>query len=243
MRPFILRANMETGLSATQGIHLDGLLLAARERLEGVVDLDRPLDCLMLDRGVYRASMGIMVAPGLAGAAVQPVRRVWRFRVEDQQALSFFKAGPDSPLPERRLPTQNSKYRNSFRSQDVLTGVQSVVWQAVGEPDAVLALAREVKCLGASSVTGFGRVRSWEVEACDAPAAEAGWHAGGRALRNLPLDLAPEGAFDDNVVAFRDVQRARPPYWDEAGRVPCLVPTFDGLVMAPHRADEILRAA
>lgn len=243
MVPFNLHAYLATPFTARQPIHLDALLLAARDRREGQTDLSRPLDCLALDRGIYRASAGLMVASGIQGAAVMPIRRVWRFRVEDHQGLSFFRTAPDMPVDERRLKTTNSKYRNGFRRQELLTGIQSVAWQGLGDPDAVLELAKEIHCLGASSVSGFGQVREWRLERTDATLEAVGWHAGSRVLRNLPLELVPEGVVADGLNTVEDVQRVCPPYWDAGERVRCLVPAFGSLVVSADTADEYLLAA
>jgi CRISPR type IV-associated protein Csf3 len=243
MQVFNIRARLRTGITVSRPIHLDGLLLAAREQRENHLDMERPLDCITMDRGVYRASAAFMVAPGLQGAAIQPMYRTWRFRIEDTQVLSSFRATAASPRSERVLPTSNSKYRNGYRRQDVMTGIESLVWQCVGDPEAVLSLAREIHCIGAASNTGFGRVREWGIEPCEATEAEAGWFAGNRVLRSLPESHVPAGISIDRAHAVLDTQRAVPPYWDTSGRVRCWAPTLDSLIVDGDGADDILKAA
>lgn len=230
-------------MEASRPIHLDGLLLAARERRENVLDLSRPLDCVVVQDGVYRASAAFLVAPGLQGAASEPMYRTWRFQLEDTKTLMTFGATRASPASERKLKTANSKYRNGFRRHDLLTGIESLVWQCVGDPAAVLSLAREIRAIGQSAQTGYGEVRSWSLEACDAPDAEAGWVSGGRALRNLPERLIPAGCAVDPAHAPLGEQRAAPPYWDPTARERCWVPTLASLTGDEDLADVVMRGA
>ncbi len=243
MRAFNLRAALRTPIEISRPLHLDGLLLAARERRENLLDLSRPLDCVAMQEGVYRASAAFLVAPGIHGAAVEPMHRTWRFRLDDTQSLMTFSATRGSPASERRLKTANSKYRNGFRRHDVLTGIESLLWQCVGDPGAVLSLAREILAVGQSAQTGYGEVRAWTLEACDVPDAEAAWVSGGRALRNLPERLVPDGCRVDGEHASVDERRAAPPYWDRTGRERCWVPTLSSLTGDADMADEVMRGA
>jgi len=243
MRAFNLRATLQTPVEIARPLHLDGLLLAARERRENLLDLSRPLECVAMEDGVYRASAGFLVAQGLFGVAVDPMYRTWRFRNEDFGTLSTFAVNKDMPAAERRLGTANSKYRNGFRRHDVLTGVASVVWQCVGDPEAVLALARHIRGIGQSATTGYGRVRDWSLEACDVPDAEAAWVSGGRVLRNLPARMLPPGTTVDPLHASLDVQRPAPPYWDREGREECWIPTLSSLTGDVDTLDEVMRGS
>lgn len=234
MSAFVLFASLLTPLAVTRAIHLDGLLLAARERAEGVLDLSRPLECVAMDRGVYRASAGILLCPDLLGNAPTTVNRTWRFRTETREGLAYFRlhdeAGKPLPTKERQLPVANSPWKPHFAEKELHSAVSTVAWQFVGDAHAVLRLARAIDNIGPSQNQGFGRVRSWSIEVSDADPDAAGWYAGDRVLRNLPVELAPRHLLNGGTGFSRGRDRVAPPYWDPNDRRDCLVPVPRGLV-------------
>ena len=234
MSAYVLFAHMQTALGVTRAIHLDGLLLAARERREGVVDLARPLDCIAVEGGVYRASAGLLLCHDPHGNVPLKVTRTWRFRTEHHGTLSQFRLreADGSPVARdlRTLPLKNTPFRPHFVDKELHSAVGTVAWQFVGDPDAVVRLAREIHCLGPSRNQGYGRVQRWSVEACDADPVAAGWWAGDRVLRNLPVALAPARLRRSGPAFVLGRDRVAPPYWDPGDRVDCLVPIPRALV-------------
>jgi hypothetical protein len=240
--PFILTARLQTQLAVTRPIHIDGVLLAARERLHGEVDR-APLDCVAADEGVYRASAGLMVASGLTGASIGSQTRVFGIKL-DGVDMNFIDCGDETPESERR-PTKNKACQQKYRSQQIIDGIQSVSWTLLGDPDAVLGLTRAVFCIGGSANTGMGKVLSWEVEEAASDPEAAGWFAGGMPIRNLPAETVRRrlGAIHFPTTSLIH-DRCTPPYWDAAApRTLTVAPRLAAMIVSTSRADELLQAA
>jgi hypothetical protein len=233
--PFVLFAHLHTQLAVTKAMHLDGMLLAARERAEGVLDLDRPLDCVAVEGGVYRASAGLLLCHEMLGNTPSKVVRTARFRTETRETLSYFRLHDADGKPvhrkERTLPESNSPWKPHFAEKLLHSAVATVAWQFVGDPHKVLRLARHLDCIGPSSNQGYGRVRRWSVEPCEAEPDAAGWYAGDRILRNLPVALAPERLRKGGPGSMMAKERVAPPYWDPNDKLDCLSPIPRALVV------------
>lgn len=222
--PFLLIANMRGPLSITGPLHLDGLLLAAREKRCGVEHRDDPFPLIAVRDGVYQASAGFLVQSGLAGARKDYVERVRRLNIRSQDG-QMFQYNTHGPAKERVIDAM-SPFRATLAEEPFYANVAQVVFQALGDRDAVLELVSdEIASLGKMHRTGWGAVDDFETEDCDADPAYCGLAAHDQPLRNLPLPLARSLGLDCSQ-AFHG--RTRPPYMRR---------TDDELIVGPSMAD------
>jgi len=227
MEAFILRATLSTPVSFRSHPHLDALLMAAREKAMGPETVGQPLPLAERD-GLWQASQAFAV-----GAVAHP----------DQTDLVRPKTvkGPKLGLGdlhwEKSLGNDGRKlhpdspYRGQLSRYDLLEGVQAVYWQAYGDPEACLGLARLIENVGAMANTGWGRVEQWEILPCDRLAPkDAGWVSEeGMPLRAIPLRLwAPGKELADIRVpdgATVGMFGVRAPYWQRPNQEMAVAPT------------------
>ncbi len=222
MRPEMLVAHLDGPIACKRPIHLDGLLLAGRERRDGL-DLDTPLDCLAVRDGVYQASASIFVTSDTLGVRATEIGRVWGVRIGDSDVMrtvdTDFNIDAMSPVKQR------------LRKQAVIEGVVAVAWQLNGDIDEVMDLMAHITNVGGSHGTGRGGIRRYEVvEGFEADPRSVGLVADGRVVRNLPVGIARDllGAGFPGAV---ELARLAPPYWDVTERVDCVVPAIHELVV------------
>jgi len=241
IEPFILTARLQTRLSLKRPVHLDGLLLAAREIERDRIDLE-PLDCVVMEDGVYRASAGVMIASGLAGATTSSVGRVSRVRLEGGD-IQFIHVYENTPSEGRSIDWK-SPFRPMLQSQTVIDGIVAISWALLGDRDAVMSLARRIHCIGSSANTGMGRVLSWEAEDCVAAPEDVGWFGGGAPIRNLPAEVVRKriGAIHHPGTALLH-ECCAPPYWDKSRKTLVVSPRLSAMIASSAAARRMLSAA
>jgi hypothetical protein len=236
--PFVVEARLKTPLSAKAPLHLDGLLLAARDRCE-LPDPARPLACVAMRDGIYRASAGVIVADGPGGVSHENVKRIKRIDSLGGDA-SLIRIDENSPRSQRLIDAM-SPYRQRLSTYPLIVGARAVYWQAVGDADGVRELLEFLPTVGAMSSQVYGEVDEWSVHGCEADAKEGGWFAAGRILRTLPIALATTRyGFDLSEGTLVIEARVGPPYWVADGTVEAVMPSLRSLVMNASGARQLL---
>ena len=173
MTPLRVRAHLASGIaqSAPWGIALDGLLAAqlwsaqkADTRDAGLAyqraldqmdppDLDLPLArCTPSDGPWHWAAT--CAQPDTAPARIDV--HTWTGRV-DKRALEQVATSLPKTVSDRQ-----GRYR-ARRMPLLVTPCLSITWQAIGDPDAVHELVRDVVSIGKKRSSGEGHVLRWEV--------------------------------------------------------------------------------
>jgi hypothetical protein len=236
MTPFILIASLRTPIALSRPLHLDGLLLAAAFKLDPskLASLD---GLLVSQNDIPKASAGILIYEGY-GAPIQPVTRLRGLGLSTRLACELH-ATPEMPL-EKRQTEPMSPYRNRITPHHPIAGIKEVAWQAVGDADSVLQLARTIDNIGTMHGQGFGEVVSWRTEECAASEHDAGWRASQYLLRRLPVAKARSLFQGDPKNGLEDVAPVAPPYWLKDNMIPVLEPTLASLVMKEETARDRL---
>ena len=231
-RPFVLVARMGSPIAMSEPIHLDGILYDVRFRANPELR-GTPLDCIAYRDGIPQCSASIVVAEGLAGAVFGTSVAVRGITARDLSRIG---------VPPKGLSriAEMSPYRNRMRDYPTLSGVDRMMWQVLGDPDAVLRMLSQVPGIGAMRSRGHGRVSSWEVLDCDADAAEAGWFAGDRILRALPLSVVDVRRGDRPENGVVGTPRPNTPFWQMADAVETMTPSLRGAIMTGREARQVL---
>jgi CRISPR type IV-associated protein Csf3 len=136
----------------------------------------------------------------------------WHKRFDDQleQYIDFGSR-------RGKVDTKSGKYK-AYRMPLVIQLFERLTWYAVGDPDAVFDLCRNITHIGKKSSQGLGAVDYWTVEP---------WHEDwsvvrdGRLTRAMPVELSmPAGVQKANVRLYG----IRPPYWLHEHQRPCYMP-------------------
>ena len=236
MKPFVLIAALRTPIALQRPLHLDGLLLAAAFKLDP--SKMASLDGLIASfDGIPKASAGFLIYEG-HGAPVQPITRVRAVRM-NSSLVAMLHADPKKPATANQIDAM-SPYRARLTPHRPIAAIREVAWQATGDADAVLQLARSIDNLGAMHGQGFGEVLSWRTESCSADPAESGWRKGERLLRRLPIERTTKMFAMRPQNVLEDIAAPAPPYWMKDVVIPVLEPTLASLIMQEHAAREIL---
>lgn len=235
--PFVVIAHMAGPVCLKDPIHLDGLLLAAREKRGGPATRGQPFDGLARVEGVYQASVGLLIQTGLAGARPRSVARLQslNMRTQDGHSIHF---SSNARVGERTIGPDSS-YRNSLKVETVTENVPRIVFQALGDPEIVLdLLSSEIACIGKMHRTGWGRVDRFEVAPSRADPSTCGLAAGGAPLRYLPPGLAASLGLRSEIVIQG---RLAPPYGLSADLSPVVAPSPAALIVDRLQAAELLQ--
>ncbi|ACS43464.1 MULTISPECIES: hypothetical protein [Methylorubrum] len=224
-RPIVVEAVLRTPISVTDPIHLDGVLLAAREKRHGPGSRGRPLDCVAWDDGFHRCSASFLVSDELGGVATVATTRVARLDLKSRDGELFVP--PDGSEKISRKSREDvigpmSAFRGVTRDFEVATGVRSLVWQVLGDPEGMLDLLSEIRCVGRMYTTGWGQVDEWLAHDCAADQAFCGAAVAGRPMRNLPAASAARFGIDADLTY---PGRIEPPYGSRFDLVPIVAPT------------------
>lgn len=223
-RPVVIEAVMRTPISMSDPIHLDGLLLAAREKRFGMESRGRPLDCVAWENGFHRCSASFIVSDELGGVGSVRTNRIARLDLKSRDGELYEPpAGAEKLARKHRDDVIDglSPYRGVTRDFDVVTGVGSLLWQAFGDPDAMLDLLEEIRCIGRMHTTGWGQVEEWRSHECSAAMDLCGAAAGGAPIRNLPVSAASRYGLGE---AGGTPGRIEPPYGTRGDLIPVLAP-------------------
>jgi hypothetical protein len=233
-QPFVLVAEMLGPIVLRNPIHLDGILLAAREKRDGFSARGTPFATLARRDGVFQATAGVLVTAGIGGVIDDTVTRTRR--LDMKRCGRNIAIDPATPKPERTI-TQMSPYRPTMETERVLGNVKSVSWQGVGDIAEIEELCSYVMSIGKQHATGWGEVDHFKIHECGASAETCGLAAGGRALRNLPVDmLAALGIASD--IVFKG--RLEPPYATRDGLHDVTGPALKDLTMSEVEARRLL---
>jgi hypothetical protein len=208
-------------------LHLDGLISIGcflhpdTPKRTASLPLERIGSC-------YAASAAIVEVPSARPVLGVAARLRWA-------RVLYAAAGPELDSP--------SKAEGRWRGADPLAlfgrrprAGQAVAcwWSARGDAEACLELLRPIQHLGATSKAGPGVGIEWRLHRVP------GWSdfglrdARGRPLRAIPLGewgemLGGERSAQGSVVGER---RASPPYWEQTGAVPCVMPSLPQTIMS-----------
>lgn len=224
-RPIVVEAVLRTPISVTDPIHLDGVLLAAREKIHGPESRGRPLDCVAWDDGFHRCSASFLVSDELGGVGTVATTRVARLDLKSRDGELYVPPAGSEKLPRKNredLIATMSPFRGVTRDFEVATGVRSLVWQVLGDPEGVLDLLYEIRCVGRMYTTGWGQVDEWLAHDCGADRAHCGVAVDGRPIRNLPAAAAERFGID---ASLSYPGRIEPPYGSRSDLVPIVAPT------------------
>lgn len=234
---FVVRARLGAPISLNDPIPFEGILFDVRYTYDPSTK-GTPLAEIEMDRGVYRASVGILVSGGLAGPMFDTRSVTKRIDLKGH-AIDFVDMSPDVPR-SALIIGEMSPYRPKLTDHPVISNVTEVIWQVRGDRTAVERMVRDVPSIGRLRNRGLGTVTEWSFEECDAPAADAGWYAGGRILRRLPEAMVMErlGSVPDRTI----VREAPldPPFWDPGKPVRVAIPTLRALIMTRREAKAFL---
>lgn len=242
-RPVVVEAVLRTPISMTDPIHLDGLLLAAREKRFGPESRGRPLDCVTWADGFHRCSASFLISDELGGVGHVRTNRVARLDMKSRHGELY--APPSGAEKRPRKYREDvidglSPYRGVTRDFDVATGVRSLVWQALGDPDAMIDLLSEIRSVGRMHTTGWGQVDEWRAHDSDAQPEFCGAVASGRPIRNLPASCAGRYGLDE---ADGLPGRIEPPYGGQFDLVSVLAPCRSDLTGTSQSACSIFEFA
>ena len=222
--PFVLVGRLDSPVMTERPIHVDGLLLAIRERLEGGASVGTPFGALSRRGGAFQASAAFLAGPSLAPVSVthHATSRSLRFtgQSDDRDIVADGR--------ERVVSQMNLRLRGHVPRHVTVEGATAAYWQCLGDPDRVLALARRIECVGGRRNARYGEVVEWEVLPCrdGLDRREVGRTSGGRVLRNLAaddVDGVPDGARPERG-------RIEPSYKDVEGRIDVVVPTLRSML-------------
>lgn len=204
MIPLRVTAEMATRLViSADGLHLDGLLMAAVAKRDDLPPLYTQADALRapaLDIPIARSSCGryYLASAAIGDAIARELRYVQRrFPLHEAIAMG---------APSLKRVATNAGACKAFRIPVEAQHMPTLTWYAVGNEDGVRELLGWITRLGRRRAVGEGLVREWRVEPCEP------WEGfpvlrDGRPLRHLPLDV--EGLGEHAVR----IGRVSPPYW------------------------------
>jgi len=208
MTPFILRAQLSSPLIRRGQMTLDAVLMSILNRGD-VSDLIR-----LNPDGLYHASSAHFDnvydssrRQTLLASMRPEASPVWAEILDPNT-----RDGGLAIDPSRAIGAGN--VLNTYRAVEA----GSIYWMAVGRPDVVLSIMRDVLSMGKGRTSGWGRVGRWRIERYEG---DGLYDAGGMPLRPIPVHLLREDfAFD---VPTLDLAW-RAPYWDLQNRARCVVP-------------------
>lgn len=234
---FVVRAELGSPVSLEDPIPFEGILFDVRFTYDPTTR-GTPLSQLTMDRGVYRASCGVMVTSGLSGAIFDTIKVTKRIDAKGH-AMDYVDAGPHVARGDVTIG-EMSEYRPRITEHPTISNVSEILWQVHGDRKAVESMVRNVPSIGRLRKRGLGMVREWSFEDSDGDAAEAGWFGAGRVLRRLPTDIVVErlGKLPEVVMVRHD--SLEPPFWDPASKVEVAVPTLRSMIMGRKDAKRAL---
>jgi hypothetical protein len=222
-------------ISLNDPLHLDGILLAAREKCFGIESRGQPFDVIARRDGVYQASAGMIVSEGRGGIVEFNNARVRRLDMKGRDGRNMeFKPGTSK---NERTVGPMSPYRNTLSSEKIMGNIRLIIWQALADAEATTKLLEMISFLGKQHVTGWGEVEEFEVLGSNAKPETCGLSSGDRPLRNLPVDLARFlGVNCDSVFKGR----IEPSYATKEGRVDIAGPVLADMITSEDAARELL---
>ena len=189
----------------------------------GIGDLRHLLQC---EDHLYYASAGIPESTGLEQraafvASMRPEHTPeWRDLIKPNTKTEG--------LPANAIPAGNPKMNDvgidlarQRKAGNILSSYSAkstpfLEWHAVGEPEAVLAVLKDVPYIGKRRVSGYGEISTWEL----APS-ELDGICGylNEPLRPIPVERWTHGG---DWIPVEAAWKA--PYWEVRNRTKCFVP-------------------
>lgn len=221
MRPFILRANLNSPVVIQGYLTLDAMLMA-------VLETGDVSSLIKLEDELYYASAAFLVEPGPYKqrasfvASLRPEytpewREIIRPNTKNADALPIgndfeIKGG----LNDLRIGVTRQRDGGNIISAYQATPAKAVEWYATGNAQEVLNAIKDIPFIGKRRSSGYGQVAGWEVEDGELDGI-SGYL--GEPLRPLPVERWPHGG---DWVAIEAAWKA--PYWDVRNRTKCYAP-------------------
>lgn len=136
----------------------------------------------------------------------------WHKRFDQAEAERFVDLSPDKPggrAKSGRVVLGGGPYK-AWRIPVPTSLVAEIQWHCLGYPDEVRGLLQYLPTIGKHRRSGWGAVREWAVEPCEADLSVV--DDAGRLMRAVP---DPKGT---------EVRGIRPPYWAPGNQRLCRVP-------------------
>lgn len=204
---FIIKASLGSPISFRNPISFDSLVLAGRFASDPET-FGRPLDCIAMRDGVYRASVGFVEGVPMLGVQETVHARPKRLHL-------IGRDGDETVIPTGKVKNaasidNKSLMRPQLNKFQVYTHASAIYWQAFGDAEQCLEYLWYVNGVGAMRNCGYGSVTEWSVLDCDASDDEAGlFGASGQPIRKLPRAWARTEPSSEILV---DRGRMEPPF-------------------------------
>lgn len=194
---------------------LDALLMATLER--GDVS-----DILWSEEELYFASAGFAATPGLKQqaafvASMRPEHSPeWLELIKPNTNTSGLSAQAGSRYNDVKIGLARQREGGNILNGYEATVTPSIEWYGVGDPEAVLAVVRDIPFIGKKRTSGYGEVVEWAVEQGDLDGICGHF---GEPLRPIPTARWTHGG---DWIPVEAAWKA--PYWDVRNRTKCYVP-------------------
>ncbi len=219
MQPIKITARMQDGRVATVDpwLPLDGILAGVWVKRNypelAYLTVTDTKDLIMAELPFERRGSGELWYWACSFNTVAPLHEYimhWHKRQDDNwEKYIDFKG------KRGKIDNKSGKFK-AYRMPLVVQLFDRLEWYAVGDPDAVLDLCRDVTHIGKKSSQGLGAVDHWEVESWPED-----WSVmkGCNVTRAIPAEILPEGAMGRAAL-----QAVRPPYWLSDNQRVCVMP-------------------
>lgn len=219
MEKFSIRAHLETPIIFRGQVTLDALLMSVL----GKGDVSHLLRC---DDGLYFASAVIPENTGLEQraafvASMRPEHTPeWRDLIRPNTKTEGIPA-TSTPADTGRLNDVVIGVARQRTAGNILSGYWAkttpfVEWHAIGDPEAVLNVLKDVPCIGKRRVAGYGEVDRWELSQSELDGVSGYMN---EPLRPVPVERWVHGG---DWIPVEAAWKA--PYWEVRNRTKCYVP-------------------
>ena len=219
MEKFSIRAHLKAPIIFRGQVTLDALLMSVL----GMGDVSHLLRC---DDDLYFASAVIPESTGLEQraafvASMRPEHTPeWRDLIRPNTKTEG--------IPATSIPTETGKLNDVVigvarqrTAGNILSGYWAkttpfVEWHAIGDPEAVLNVLKDVPCIGKRRVAGYGEVDRWELQQSELDGVSGYMN---EPLRPVPVERWVHGG---DWIPVEAAWKA--PYWEVRNRTKCYVP-------------------
>jgi hypothetical protein len=216
---FSIRAHLETPIIFRGQVTLDALLMSVL----GKSDVSHLLRC---DEDLYFASAVILESTGLEQraafvASMRPEHTPeWRDLIRPNTKTEGIPA-TSIPADMGRLNDVVIGVARQRTAGNILSGYWAkttpfVEWHAIGDPEAVLNVLKDVPCIGKRRVAGYGEVDRWELSQSELDGVSGYMN---EPLRPVPVERWVHGG---DWIPVEAAWKA--PYWEVRNRTKCYVP-------------------